>query len=47
MEHNKTGFARETNSPFILWPRDAHFESQQPKNGQKSAMSFIEKIDQH
>ena len=41
------GFARETNSPFIPQPCDAFFEGQQPKNGQKSVIGFLAKIDQH
>ena len=28
MVHNTIGFARETNSPFKLWSRDAFFEGQ-------------------
>ena len=47
MVHNTIGFARETNSSFIPWSRDAFFKGQQPKNGQKSAIGLIAKIDQH
>ena len=28
MVHNTLGFARETNSPFMPWLRDAFFEDQ-------------------
>ena len=47
MVHNTIGFAKETNLPFMPWSRDAFFESQWPKNVQKSAVGFIAKIDQH
>ena len=47
MVTNTIGCARETNSLFITWLRDAFFEGHWPKNGQRSAMGSIVNIDQH